>query len=216
MTSPNPCRRRAIASPHVTAREWAILRPLFFLALDRGKVPRDVGKAAALLFGLDRRAPFVATCEGELRNFVRLAGALYRFNSLQGPVAARLTPFLQWHHIAVPGGCDHASLEDRVIPHGSPLLPLYWPPLSEVCACYFGTINLAKARRTAGTFHYLAEEEVRPTVAPYWLGDLAPVAAPESVCAAIIAEGEELLAAHGMAWPKRPALGAGLAIRPAG
>lgn len=213
---PNPCRRQAIASPHFDVREWAILRPLLFLAIERGKVDREVGNAAALLFGRDRRSPFVTACEGEWRNFGRLAGALYGLNVHRGPVAGRLIPFLQWQAVPVPGGCQHAQLDGRVIPHGSPLLPLSWPPLSEECTCYLGTINLAKARRTAATFRYLAEEEVRPTVAPYWLGELAPVASPESTCAAILAEGEALLAAHGMAWPKRPALGAGLATRPAG
>ncbi len=103
-----------------------------------------------------------------------------------------------------------------MISHGSPLLPLYWPPLSEVCACYLGTVNLAKARRTAETLRHLTAEEVRPTVAPYWLGELAPVAAPESVCAAIIAEGEVPPGALDVVWAKRLGPAHGLASCPAG
>lgn len=157
----------------------------------------------------------MAVVEKEWRILDRLGGALQRFATLRGPVAARLIPFVQWHHIDVPGGCKHGPLEDRAIPLGSPLLPLFWPPLSEVCNCYFGTVNLAKARRIAETFRYLTEEEVRPTVAPYWLGELSPVAAPESACAAIIAEGEALLAARGIVWAKRAGLSAGLSTAPA-
>jgi hypothetical protein len=213
LNGPNPCRRQALASPLLSTKEWAILRPLFLLALDRGKVPRELGKAVALLFDLDHRAPLVRACEEEWRSLVRLGGALAQYHSYSGnQVASRLAPFVQWHYIQVPGGCAHGPLGGHVIPHGSPLLPLYWPPLSEVCACYLSTISLAKARRARKLFALLAEASVLPLVAPLWLGELAPVAAPEASCLELLAQGEAMLAERGIVWKKAAGVSGGLRL----
>lgn len=217
LASPDPCRKRALTSPHLTAREWAILRPLFLLAIERGPGAPELEAAIARLFAVEPSSGFVSRCLEEWRLAVRVGIALERAHLyLDNPVAARLTPFARWWCWPSLGRCAHSSIDGRVIPIGSPLLRRYFPPLSESCFCTLAPVSAPRARRERAGFVFLVEEEVRHLVAPLWVGAPAPELAADLVCAALMAEGDALLAARGLAWPKRPALGAGLASRPAG
>ena len=197
----DPCRKRALVSPHLTAADWAILRPLFLLAIERGAAGRSLERAIAAAFDVAASSAFVRTCMEESRLAVRIGIALERSRVfLNNATAARLLPFAQWRCSIDSERCPHAALGGRVIPSGSSLLRSYFPPLSETCFCTLAPVSAPRARREAAGFVFLLEEEVRHLVAPLWGGAPLPQLASEATCREVLTQGEAILSGLGIIW----------------